>query len=166
MSVKITTDKKGWDKMVRSLKNMDNRQVNVGHLDGGEEAWLAGIHEYGCDIPVTEKMRGYLMYQGLFIAPTTTHIHIPERSFLRAGFDKNHLKVIKKCEKALAYDLEYGESNIFLDAIGLMLCDAIKDYAVELRIPPNHPFTIERKGSSNPLVDSGDMINALTYEVK
>lgn len=31
--------------------------------------------------------------------------------------------------------------------------------------PPNAPYTIEKKGSSTPLVDSGRLINAITYEI-
>lgn len=165
MAVKIKVAKNELYKMKQSLDALDNRQINVGHLDGGEQAWLAAIHEYGCDILVTDAMRMYLHRRGLHLKDSTTHIHIPERSFLRAGFDKNHRKIIKLNEQALANCLLDGNVDIFLESVGLMLCDAIKDYAVALKIPPNHPFTIEGKGRSNPLVDSGDMINALTYEV-
>lgn len=31
---------------------------------------------------------------------------------------------------------------------------------------PNAPMTIERKGSSKPLIDTGSMMNAITYEVR
>lgn len=165
MGIKIRTIKDDTPKMKKSMKLLDVRHINVGYIGGGEEAWLAAIHEYGCDILVTEKMRNYLHARGLHLKPTTTHIHIPERSYLRAGFDKNHEKILKINEEALAKCLLDGDVDIFLESVGLMLCDAIKDFAVELREPPNHPFTIEGKGRSNPLVNTGDMINALTYEV-
>lgn len=165
MGVKIKIVKNDLYKMKQSLDALNGRKVNVGHLNGGEQAWLAAIHEYGCDILVTEKMRNYLHARGLHLKPTTTHIHIPERSFLRAGFDKNHTRIIKLNEQALAKCLLDGDVDIFLESVGLMLCDAIKDFAVALKTPPNHPFTIEGKGRSNPLVNTGEMINALTYEV-
>ena len=45
---------------------------------------IAAVHEYGCTIRVTDKMRGYLHSQGLHLKKTTQFIRIPERSFLRA----------------------------------------------------------------------------------
>ena len=43
------------------------------------------------------------------------------------------------------------------------LASKIKDYARDLDSPPNHPFTVEQKGSSNPLVDTGDMIGGISW---
>ena len=152
--------------MMANLESIDDRDINVGFLDDSEQAWLAGIHEYGCRIKVTPKMRAYLHRQGLHLKDSTTEIVIPERSFLRTGFDTYHEEVIAKSEKALSRCLAAGNTEPVLEAIGLLLRDKIYDYAVELQFPPNHPFTTERKGSSNPLVDTGDMLSALTYEVK
>lgn len=45
---------------------------------------IAAIHEYGCTIQVTPKMRGYLHSQGLHLKASTNFIRIPERSFLRS----------------------------------------------------------------------------------
>lgn len=42
----------------------------------------------------------------------------------------------------------------------------IQEKIVDLREPPNAPRTIARKGSSNPLVDTGTMLNAVTYKIK
>lgn len=165
-----TTIKSGKDNlysMEQSLKALNGRKVNVGHLDGGEQAWLAAIHEYGCDIEITPKMRVWLHANGLHVKKSTTHIHIPERSFLRSGFDENHEKVIDKCRSALKKSLDSGDAEIYLEAVGLLLRDAIVDYAVELKEPPKHPFSIEMNPSkTNPLIISGDMIEALTYEVE
>lgn len=153
--------------MVKTTKRMRKKKVNVGHLDGGENAWLAGIHEYGCDIKVTPKMRAYLHANGLHLKPSTTHIHIPERSFLRAGFDEHHEKVIKLCEKAFSQALTDGDDEAFFEAVGTLLRDKIIDYAIDLKEPPKHPWTIQQNpGKTNPLIVTGDMINALTYEVK
>lgn len=45
---------------------------------------IAAVHEYGCTIRVTDKMRGYLHSQGLHLKQSTQFIRIPERSYLRA----------------------------------------------------------------------------------
>jgi phage gpG-like protein len=55
----------------------------------GEEALIASVHEFGCKIRVTEKMRKFLHAQGLHLRKDTEYITIPQRSFLRLGFDKN-----------------------------------------------------------------------------
>ena len=165
MGVKVSYTSKGdgFPSMKRRLEAINGTAVEVGVLQG-KSAWLASIHEYGCDIPVTEKMRGFLGSQGLHLNKNTTHIHIPERSFLRSGYDSNRDKVMEKAQKALA-DVAAGRmsANALYSAVGLELSSKIKDYARDLDSPANHPFTADRKGSSNPLVDSGDMIGGITW---
>ena len=48
----------GFRSMKKRLENINGSAIEVGVLKG-EHAWLASIHEYGCDIPVTPKMRAY-----------------------------------------------------------------------------------------------------------
>lgn len=165
MGVKHTTKKNGFPEMKKQMELIKGTGVEVGVLKG-EHAWLASIHEYGCDIPVTEKMRAYLHSQGLHLKKETTHIHIPERSFLRSGYDQNRDAVLDKASKLLA-DVAAGKmtARSCYQAVGLELSSKIKDYAVNLKDPENHPFTKEQKGSSNPLVDSGDMISGITWRV-
>ena len=167
MGVKFKTSKNDFPSMEASLKALNGKTINVGHLDGGEQAWLAAIHEYGCIITVTPKMRVWLHAHGLHLKPTTTSITIPERSFLRAGFDKYHKEVVDKCEKALGPALDKGNVDDLLEMIGQLLRDKIVDYANDLKTPPKHPFSLEMNpGKTNPLIISGDMIEALTFEVE
>ena len=128
---------------------------------------LAGIHEYGCKIPVTDKMRKYLAAQGLHLKKSTKYITIPERSFLRAGHDQYADEVVKNCEMAIGQVID-GKMSIdtWLDAYGQMLADKIKLYMRDLKSPPNHPYTIEQKGSSNPLIDTGNLVESITWEKK
>lgn len=163
MKVKYTSKGDGFKKMMKELKMLNGSGVEVGVLQG-EHKWLAGIHEYGCDIEVTPKMRVFLHTQGLHLKESTTHIHIPERSFLRTGFDTHKDNVAKKAGKMLA-DVASGKMSaeaVYM-GVGTELASKIKDYAVDLGAPGNHPFTTERKGSSNPLVDSGDMIGGISW---
>ena len=74
-------------KIRESFKELGSKAIEVG-VFGGEQAWLAHIHEYGCIIQVTPKMRAYLKANGLALKPSTTTITIPERAFLRNGYDK------------------------------------------------------------------------------
>lgn len=112
-------------------------------------------------------MRAYLHAQGLHLSPSTTEIVIPERSFLRNGHDANSDRIIKQTERAIGMVIG-GRMTVddLLDLYGQQMATAIKKYARDLRTPPNHPFTIEQKGSSNPLVDTGDMIEHIMWEKK
>lgn len=164
-TVKVKTTKDDFRSMEKSIKDLNGLRVNVG-VFGGEHEWLAAIHEYGCKIEVTPAMRAYLHRKGLYLKASTTHITIPERSFLRSGFDENHEKVLKDTESVLP-DVLIGTLSVeqYAKLVGLQLASAIKEYAVDLSKPSNHPFTVEQKGSANPLVDTGSMIGHITYEV-
>ena len=112
-------------------------------------------------------MRGFLASQGLHLKKTTTHIKIPERSFLRSGHDANADRILKQTERAIGLVLE-GKMSVddMLDLYGQQFATAIKLYMRDLRSPPNHPFTIEKKGSSNPLIDTGGMLESITWRRK
>ena len=169
MGVKHTTKKNSLPDMRKQIQLINGTAVEVGVLKG-EHAWLAAIHEYGLDIEVTPKMRAFLHRQGLHLKKETTHIHIPERSFLRTGYDQNRDAILKIASLLLA-DVTAGKmtARACYQAVGLQMASKIKDYARDLQDPPNHPFTIEQKGSSNPLVGgrevSGDMIGGITWRV-
>lgn len=48
----------------------------------GKEANIAAVHEFGCTIGVTPKMRAYLHFRGINLRKSTQYIHIPARPFL------------------------------------------------------------------------------------
>lgn len=162
-SVRTTSTK--FPEMQSAIEGIDGKKISVGVT--GEQAWLASIHEYGCRIKVTDKMRKWLHKNGLHIRDTTTEIVIPERSFLRSGFDTYHIRVIERAERVLPLVLDGRMSeDDFFDIVGMLLRDRIRDYAVDLSTPPKHPFTLERNGGKeNPLIDSGDMVNSIEFEV-
>lgn len=163
VKAKYKTKGDGFPSMKRRLDAINGTSVEVGVLQG-EHAWLASIHEYGCEIPVTEKMRVFLHRQGLHLKASTSYISIPERSFLRAGYDKHRDDVLKKSTK-MVVDVASGSMSpdALYKGVGLELSSKIKDYATDLSTPGKHPFTLDRGGGGNPLVDSGDMIGGITW---
>ena len=166
MGAKYQTKKDGFSSMKKTARTIGKRNVDVGIFDS-EQAFIARIQEYGCKIPITPKMRAWLHYNGLHVKDSTTFITIPERSFLRASWDEQSQTVLAKARKALP-DVLIGHMSEeqYCKMAGLMLTSMVKDYARNLSSPANHPFTIERKGSSNPLVDTGKMIEHITYQIK
>lgn len=151
----------------KELSGLNGRGVEVGVFNG-EHAWLAHIHEFGCQIPVTEKMRAYLHWTGLHIKNSTRVIVIPERSFLRGGYDAN------KDEVAISSDMLLNavasgalSADALLEAVGTTLEGKIKEYATNLSDPGLHQYTLEHRahGGSNPLNDTGDMIGGISHRL-
>lgn len=167
MKIHVKSNTKALNKLIKSVKDLDGRAVKAGVPDG-EQAWLAGIHEFGLNITVTPKMRKFLHANGLHLNPNTTSIHIPERSFLRNGFDASRGEVKKQAERALKCMANGSfDSDDVLEFIGSTLAKKIQTYARDLRSPAKHPFTLEMNGGkANPLIDSGDMIDSITFEVE
>ena len=112
-------------------------------------------------------MRKYLAAQGLYLKASTTHITIPERSFLRTSHDEYADEIAKKASMALGQVINGKMSpDTWLDMFGEMMATKVKQYIRDLKSPPNHPFTIDQKGSSNPLVDTGNLLESITWEKK
>lgn len=165
--IQYKTIKNEFPKMEIAIKALSKGSIEVGAIKG-EHAWLAAIHEYGCDIAVTPKMRAFLHYQGLHLKDSTTHIKIPERSFLRASHDEHAKDVFQQSEKALGLVLG-GKMSLdeYMDMVGRDYVGMVKDYIVELDKPSNHPFTVENKGDDNPLIGkTSGLIESISYRVK
>ncbi len=151
-------------KMVENVGGLGGRKVEVGAFEG-DHAWLAGIHEYGCNIPVTDRMRNYLHSQGLHLKKSTTIIKIPERSFLRSGHDEKADKILKQAERAIG-QVAIGKMSVdtLLDLYGEQFATAIKTYMRDLDSPANHPYTVEQKGTDNPLIQTGNLIESISWK--
>ena len=70
---------------------IDANNVFVG-VKKGKEVNIAAVHEFGCTIKVTPKMRAYLHRQGLHLKASTQYINIPPRPFLRPVLQSDEFK--------------------------------------------------------------------------
>lgn len=59
-----------------------------------------------------------------------------------------------------------GNIQFSLDGVGFQMKQDIQKEIINLRRPPNSPATILKKGSSNPLVDTGHMGDSVTYIIE
>lgn len=91
---------------------------------------------------------------------------IPERAFLRKGYDNNAKKAIKKTDSVLDKVLA-GKFNVetYLQTLGRELVSDIQLDARKIE-PVNAPLTLSVKRSGNPLHDTGEMIRSITYKVE
>ncbi len=110
--------------------------------DGTPVAMVAAAHEFG-------------------------NAQVPERSFLRSTFDeqqKNYIKMASKLFKK-AVDGKIDAEQI-ADLIGLEAAADVVDKINAIQTPPNTDATILKKGSSNPLVDTGHLKQSIRHEVR
>ena len=180
--------KLGRSQITTGIHGEDNYQY-------GQEADLvtiAHVHEFGADIrPVTAKYLTIPLVReakgkrasdfpnlhkqgnalcdenGKAIFALLKHVKIPERSFIRTGFDENVNKITDKIKELLPSVLELDiNPDIFLEAVGEMFAGMIREHAMSVDSPPNAPATIAVKNSSNPLRDTGRMIGAIRSKIE
>lgn len=97
----------------------------------------------------------------------TKEVNIPERSFIRAGFDAHRIEMERFGEQSLAQFLPMRDGiSRFYDAMGNFAVGKIRTFLVDLRDPANSPLTVKLKGSSNPLVGDGHLGNHITYRIR
>jgi hypothetical protein len=145
MSVRIK-DNNNIPSLLSDLEKLRDIELQVGiPKDAGKEIIIrANVNEYG--------------------SAGKSEI-IPERSFIRATFDEERRKLDEMGDKGVMNVLAGRESpDDVLERMGKYLVEAVKEKIRNME-PENDPDTIEQKGSSQPLIDTGDMIDSITYKV-
>lgn len=91
---------------------------------------------------------------------------IPERPFMRNSVRKNQGKY-RAALKTSAAKILRGDTSlgVVMSKLGIVAQGDIQAEITSLSSPPNSPVTIARKGSSKPLIDSGEMRGAVTFKV-
>lgn len=92
--------------------------------------------------------------------------HIPARPFIRQSVDDNEKK-INSFLKAQIKDFANGKSaEQVLKETGIFQKDLMQDKIKSGDFAPNADFTIKKKGSSKPLVDTGRMRQSVNYVIQ
>jgi hypothetical protein len=91
----------------------------------------------------------------------------PERPFLRTGIRVTMPAVLRVAKSDLK-DVARGKGTmtIALERAGAIAAGEVKKHIIDGRWVPNAPSTIAKKGSAQPLVDSGMMRQSITHEVE
>jgi hypothetical protein len=152
MASSIRYDDSAWQELKARLLNGEYH-VRVGYVgpksneshDGITMVELGTIHEFG--------------------APGAG---IPERAHIRPAFYKNVDKIIKLQARIGKAMLERGMTPLQgMKLIGEFMTSETRKFITEgPHIPPPlKPETIARKGSDRPLVDTGRLVQAISYEI-
>jgi len=153
--------------LVRELNYLATHKVHIGIFadakreDGAPMLVIAAANEFGAKIPKRQARFGNLDDEN-----PGGWVIIPERSYLRAWFDENVDALQATMERLIGQVVEGKISGrAALETIGGYVVTHIQAYMVDLKTPPNAPSTIARKGSSNPLIDTGQLKDAITWRV-
>jgi hypothetical protein len=155
MSAKVTIDDRTWNRLRKQLGRGLNVRVGVLESKGAEVvegaditiAELAAIHELG--------------------APAAS---IPQRSFIVSTFERLQ-KELGEIIAHVATDV-IAEKLTLAKGVGIIgawgVGEVKKTITGKLTTGPepqaNKPATIARKGSSTPLIDTGRLLQAISWE--
>jgi len=94
-------------------------------------------------------------------------VHIPPRPFMDIGGFNASIQT-KSLRKALIRRVREGKIQFeqAADIIGAKAAVIMKNTIRDLKDPPNAPYTIRKKKSDNPLVDTGLLMQSVTWELR
>lgn len=140
----VTVVDKGYKAIMSEVDLLNKLSVNVGiQSESGEGvAERAFFNEYG----------------------TRT---IPERSFMRTAFDESLPDINNTVDRLVSGVMSAKiAAQTAANVLGERHQGQIKAKIKSGTFTPNAESTIARKGSSKPLIDTGEMLNSIRYEVK
>lgn len=182
---------KALDEWIKALDRKISIKVGIIGSEASQQAEgtdltnaeLGAIHEFGCTITVTKKMRNYLHSQGVHLDKNTTTVVIPTRSFLRmplfSSEGKKELLDIVKTEignEFKATDLSSGTANKIIDDTVHLIAETAYLRVLEAfesggfgKWAPISEFTKQHRKNNKgtpPLTDTGQLKRSISYEVK
>lgn len=149
--------------------------AHITSRDRGANALLAGFKEAakGAELRVGILEAGSEPAEGskdLTVADVATFnefgLGVPERSFIRSWYDDNldeNRAALRRLQELVVRG-EMSQAQAF-EQLGLLFVGAIQRRIADGIPPPNAESTIKQKGSSTPLVDTGQLRASITHEV-
>lgn len=148
---KIQDRDRGLKKLMRHMKQARGMEVRVGVL--GKKA--AEPHEGAPELTNVDVARFHEFGLG-----------VPKRSFLRETAAMNDAKIKRNIGRASEMVIEGQHPRVVLSKFGLWFEGVVKKRIASGKgFKPLAQSTIERKGSSKPLIDTGQLRNSVTSEV-
>lgn len=141
---------RGYNELVKRIFAMGSPKVSVGihEADGGKP------HE-GSELRVIDI--GQIHEFGL---------GVPQRSFIRAWFDENEARAREAIRRLLVSVVEGKRTpDQAVEVFALWVVGQIQQRIASGISPSLDPRTIARKGSSTPLIDTGQLRSSISYEV-
>lgn len=162
----------GLKKILMEVRNMKDTNVKVGVLQS------AGNYKPHTDIKIArgKVSQGRTHTSDLTVAEVATFMEygvphdegskIPARPFMAQTFQKNLLQV-QKIIKVEAEGIYEGKQTAkqALDKVGVFYKGRVQKIFTDGEFAPNQQSTIDKKGSSRPLIDTGQLRQSINFEV-
>lgn len=188
INLKLVDHQRALQAIEREMKKLrTNRSVTVGiHQDAGNHpdtdmtmAQLGATLNYGTTInhpggtpygyktkadAANDRFRFLKSGQGYaVIGYTKPHdIVIPARPWLIPGVASGTRAIIAQIRDGIK---SHQAVDDLLEGVGLVAAGKVQEYMTELKTPPNAKSTIRKKGSDNPLIDTGALRASVTSKV-
>jgi phage gpG-like protein len=142
-------------------------------------AQLGAVHEFGADIDhpggtpygyaspqAVERGEVRFLKKGtgyMELGVTQPHkVTIPARPWLVPGVESGTQEYLAE----IASSIKKGDTlDTTLEVVGNIAAGTVQQFMTDLKSPPNAPSTVRKKGSDNPLIDTGALRSSVTYEV-
>lgn len=152
MNCKLIDKAEHWVDFLNKLKVAKNSYVQIGFQGDAKEK----LHDGGfSDSTVVE----------VAIANEFGTSKIPARSFMVSYFDANIGKITKASKLGLNKFLSGMPAKRALGLMGEYVKKGIQEQIDKVMLPALSPVTIAKKGSSKPLIDTGNMKQSVSYKV-
>ena len=144
-------------------EDINNAELAYIHTNGvraaGMKAETNKAVEEGTPYPLA--LQAYIKEHG------SPAYRVPPRPFLEPGIEK-HLDLVEKGMKAALQDvLDGGDGRAQRERLGATMAAQVQKYFQEDNgWPPNAASTVAKKGSAQPLVDTGALRQSITYVIR
>lgn len=128
------------NKILKDITSLDGTVVSAGVMDS-KNATKAAINEYG-----TSK--------------------IPQRPFMRTAVSRHGKSWGEKSAKAVQSVMKGMPISQVTELVGMQMKSDISSTLTTGPWTPNSVVTIAKKGSSRPLIDTGELRASITYKVE
>lgn len=153
MSGGVRDTDRGMENIRKEIEAFKHMGVKAGIVEGSGDVDGVSIAEYAA-------------YNEYGVPGKTKKWRIPPRPFIR-GWIENHGEDIKRTLDKLFQQVSEGKLSAVtaINRLGQFAQDGIKRYIISGAFEPNAESTVQRKGSSRPLIDTGTMRNSVRYKV-
>ena len=90
----------------------------------------------------------------------------PARPFMKQSFENHEDELQKACDRVNQTLNRGGTAEAGLKELGVFVKGLVQDEIVDGGFEPNAPSTIKKKGSDQPLIDTGTMRQSVNYVIK
>lgn len=146
-------------KLQTFINNIESKTIEAGFLDA-KNATIAAKNEFGGEYEVSSEYKTRAAVKNIHLGST---INIIPRPFMQYTFINNKDKWIKETIK----NISSYKFNDISHALGEMMQNDIKFTILDSNLFESNPEFVQIiKGNNHPLIDSGNMYDAVTYEIQ